>query len=111
MRATRDRRLGFTLCLALLTAGGCGDDNTNNKQPDLAVPGPFDLTPQQLCVPGTKECVGNDVARVCAPDGYTWSAVQCRVGEKCTDGDCVTDTAVCLKGTAYCIGNTAYRCP
>jgi hypothetical protein len=109
MRATRNRWLGFTVCLAS-AIGGCGNDNSNAPA-DMAVPIQYDLIPPQLCTPGAKECVANDVARVCSPDGYQWSAVECHDGEKCMNGDCAPDNSVCIKGDAFCMGNTAYRCP
>lgn len=107
-------------CFALTVAvGGCSGDTINNNNSGLAsgdsgidVLGALGTLG---CAAGKKDCVSDTVARVCPSDGTSWIAVTCRVGEKCTDGDCKPvaggATAACIPGDGACLPDgKAIRC-
>jgi hypothetical protein len=87
-----------------------GEGGENSSVPDQAgcVSG---------CVPGTRECSSDEVARVCAEDGRAWIPVACPAGTGCVDGECTRtnepdDTVtVCEEGQSSCVdGGTVKDC-
>jgi hypothetical protein len=64
------------------------------------------------CTPNAKECVNDNLARVCPADGSGWLAQPCHAGEKCAGGECKADPmAPCTSDQNTCMdAMTALRC-
>jgi hypothetical protein len=90
---------------------GCGSSPAT--QPDLGMtPPPTGDLAVMACTPMAKECVTNQLARVCPADGSGWLALQCPQGQICMMGDCKPDlNAACIPGDGVCVdANNALRC-
>jgi hypothetical protein len=51
-----------------------------------------------VCTPNVKECVGTSGYRQCNSDGSAWINNNCKSGQTCTGGVCVSPTATCGDG-------------
>ena len=64
------------------------------------------LGSQQGCVPGSSECVGERLLRICPEDGAGYLALSCGEGEKCEAGACV---GPCANGVSTCLSKELLR--
>lgn len=83
------------VAVVLFVAIGCGGSSSNTGGDG----GP-------ACTPATKECVNDEIARVCASDG-TWVPQACQNGSLCMDGMCVAQQDVaCKPADSTCLDQT-----
>lgn len=84
--------------MGCLSSTGCGgDDNTTSSATG--------------CKAGTTECISNQLARTCPPDGSRWVSYACASGETCQNNAC-TSSAPCTPGKRECIAQDLSRvCP
>lgn len=86
----------FALSVVWLALAGCPGDG-NSPRDD----GGFG------CPAAMKECVDNQLARVCPEDGSGWISKPCTVGSMCQGGECVTTSPVCNPGEGVCASETS----
>ncbi len=63
---------------------------------------------ETLCLPGSKQCLSDAVAQVCAEDGESWMEETCLDETVCAVGVC--SEVICTPGDAYCEGGKLAKC-
>ena len=93
--------VGIWACVFIATGCSTEPSRTDDQTDTYSVDG-F----ESGCIPGYRDCEGNDVV-VCAADGLSTNVVRtCAPGLVCTQGIC----AVCNPNQPFCQGDTVATC-
>ena len=63
---------------------------------------------ETLCIPGTKTCESDVIAKTCAEDGEAWIEESCPESLICAVGEC--QEVICIPGESYCEKGLLTKC-